>query len=240
MEDSPPLPRQGEGLGVRAAPPRVILERGRAPDFYRCRGKRWLDLALTVPLLLLSAPLLVVIAVMVRLKLGAPALFRQQRAGQHGKIFTLLKFRTMTNAVDAEGQPLPDVERLTRFGYILRSTSLDELPELINVLRGDMSLVGPRPLLARYVRRYTPAQMRRHDVKPGLTGWAQVNGRNALSWEQRFALDRWYVKRQSPRLDLSILCRTVWQVARRAHVSHEGQVTMGEFWGQERRGEGGS
>jgi sugar transferase EpsL len=219
----------------------MALDReSRGRRFYQRHGKRWLDLTLTIPLLLLSAPLLSGVAVMVRLKLGAPVLFRQQRAGQDGKIFTLLKFRTMTNAVDDEGRPLPDVERLTRFGYVLRSTSLDELPELVNVLRGDMSLVGPRPLLARYLRRYTPDQMRRHDVKPGLTGWAQINGRNALSWPQRFALDRRYVERQSLRLDLSILCRTAWQVARRAHVSHEGHVTMGEFWGQDHRAEGGS
>ncbi len=218
----------------------MLNKESRGRRFYQDRGKRWLDLALTVPLLLLSAPLLAGVAIMVRLKLGAPVLFRQQRAGQYGKTFTLLKFRTMTNAVDAEGRPLPDVERLTRFGYVLRSTSLDELPELVNVLMGDMSLVGPRPLLARYLRRYTPDQMRRHDVKPGLTGWAQVNGRNALSWEQRFALDRQYVANQSLRFDLSILCHTVWQVARRAHVSHEGHVTMDEFWGHEYRVEGGS
>lgn len=209
-------------------------------SFYQRRGKRLLDLTLTLPLLLLVSPLLASVAIMVRLKLGAPALFGQQRAGQYGKVFVLLKFRTMTNAVDNEGRPLPDVDRLTRFGSVLRSTSLDELPELVNVLMGDMSLVGPRPLLARYLRRYTPEQMRRHDVKPGLTGWAQVNGRNALSWEQRFALDRQYIERQSLRLDLSILCRTVRQVARRAHVSHEGHATMGEFWGQERCTEGGS
>lgn len=218
----------------------MLNKASRDRSFYQRHGKRWLDLALTVPLLLISAPLLAGVAVMVRLKLGAPVLFCQQRAGQNGKIFTLLKFRTMANAVDAKGRPLPDVERLTRFGYVLRSTSLDELPELVNVLMGNMSLVGPRPLLARYLRRYTPEQMRRHDVKPGLTGWAQINGRNALSWEERFALDRQYVERQSLWLDLSILCHTVWQVARRAHVSHEGYVTMGEFWGQEQRVKGGS
>jgi lipopolysaccharide/colanic/teichoic acid biosynthesis glycosyltransferase len=199
---------------------------------YRAQLKRALDLALALPALLLLAPIYLGIAALVRLKLGTPVLFRQQRPGLHGREFTLLKFRTMTDARDSYGDLLPDAQRLTRFGRFLRSTSLDELPELINVLKGDMSLVGPRPLLIQYLVRYTPEQMRRHEVLPGLTGWAQINGRNALSWEQKFALDVWYVERQSFWLDLRIIMLTVWKILKREGISQAGQATMEEFAGQ--------
>lgn len=158
-------------------------------------------------------------------------LFRQMRPGLHGEPFTLYKFRTMTDARDADGNLLPDAQRLTRFGRFLRSTSLDELPELWNVLKGDMSLVGPRPLLMQYLERYTPEQKRRHEVRPGITGWAQVNGRNAITWEEKFALDVWYVDNQSLWLDLRILMLTVWKVLRREAISQAGNATMTEFMG---------
>lgn len=181
--------------------------------------------------LLVCSPILAVVALLVRLKLGAPILFRQQRPGLHGKPFMLYKFRTMTDARDADGHLLPDAERLTNFGRFLRRTSLDELPELFNVLKGDMSLVGPRPLLMQYLDRYTPEQMRRHEVKPGITGWAQVNGRNALSWEEKFALDVWYVDHLSLWLDLKIILLTIWKVLRREGISQDGHATMEEFLG---------
>ncbi len=198
---------------------------------YRSFGKRLLDLALTFPALVLLSPILAFTALLVRLTLGAPVLFRQQRPGLHGKPFTLYKFRTMTDARDAQGNLLPDAERLTTFGRFLRSTSLDELPELWNVLRGDMSLVGPRPLLMQYLDRYTPEQARRHEVKPGITGWAQVNGRNAITWEQKFALDVWYVDHVSLWLDLKIIALTVWKILKREGISQPGQATMEEFMG---------
>jgi sugar transferase EpsL len=194
-------------------------------------GKRVLDLVLVVPALMLLAPLLAVIALLVRLKLGAPVLFQQQRPGLHGKPFLIMKFRTMTDERDAEGNLLPDETRLTAFGRWLRSTSLDELPELLNVLKGDMSLVGPRPLRMRYLERYTPEQMRRHESKPGLTGWAQINGRNAISWEERFERDVWYVDHLSLRLDLYIIWQTVDKVLKREGISQQGHVTMEEFKG---------
>ena len=167
-----------------------------------------------------------------RLKLGSPVLFRQRRPGLHGKPFTIYKFRTMTDARDAQGKLLPDAERLTPFGRFLRSASLDELPELFNVLKGDMSLVGPRPLLMQYLDRYTPEQMRRHEVKPGITGWAQVNGRNAITWEQKFALDVWYVDNKSLGLDGKIILLTLWKILKREGISQPGQATMEEFMGQ--------
>ncbi len=194
-------------------------------------GKRLLDLSLTILALVVFSPFLVAIAVLVRICLGSPVLFSQQRPGLHGKSFVLLKFRTMLDARDSRGKLLPDTERLTRFGQLLRSTSLDELPELVNVLKGELSLVGPRPLLARYLNRYTPEQMRRHEVKPGITGWAQVNGRNAITWEERFKLDVWYVDNQSLWLDLKILAMTLMKVLRRDGISPDGQVTMEEFQG---------
>jgi sugar transferase EpsL len=169
--------------------------------------------------------------ILVRLQLGQPVLFRQLRPGMHGRPFTLYKFRTMTDACDASGCLLPDSQRITPFGRFLRSTSLDELPELWNVLRGDMSLFGPRPLLMQYLDRYTPEQARRHEVRPGLTGWAQVHGRNAISWDEKFALDVWYVDHVSFWLDLHIAFLTVWTVLRRAGINAAGEATMSEFLG---------
>ena len=196
--------------------------------------KRAFDLLVTLPVLILLAPVLGVIALLVRLKLGRPVLFSQARPGLNGEIFTLHKFRSMRDAFDADGHPLPDAARLTRFGRILRAASLDELPELWNVLRGEMSLVGPRPLLVQYLERYTPEQARRHAVLPGITGWAQINGRNVLTWEEKFRLDVWYVDHWTPGLDLKILVLTVWKVLRREGISARGQATAGEFMGTPR------
>lgn len=181
--------------------------------------------------LIVFSPVFGILVVLVRLKLGSPVLFRQQRPGLHGQPFTLLKFRTMTDARDTAGNLLPDAQRLTKFGKFLRASSLDELPELWNVLKGEMSLVGPRPLLMRYLERYTPEQARRHEVRPGITGWAQVNGRNAISWEEKFALDSWYVDHLSFRLDMKILWLTVIKTIRREDISQQGQATMEEFFG---------
>jgi lipopolysaccharide/colanic/teichoic acid biosynthesis glycosyltransferase len=198
---------------------------------YRRLGKRLFDLAVAVSASVIAAPILGLVALLVRAKLGAPVLFRQTRPGLYGKPFTLYKFRTMTDARDAQGNLLPDAARLTPFGRFLRSTSLDELPELWNVLRGDMSLVGPRPLLMQYLDRYTPDQARRHEVRPGITGWAQVNGRNALTWEQKFALDVWYVDHLSFGLDLKIIALTLWKILKREGISQPGQATAEEFMG---------
>jgi lipopolysaccharide/colanic/teichoic acid biosynthesis glycosyltransferase len=181
--------------------------------------------------LIFLSPVLLVLAVFVRRKLGSPVLFRQQRPGLNGKIFTMYKFRTMTDKRDGEGNLLPDEDRLPSFGKFLRSTSLDELPELINVLKGDMSLVGPRPLLVQYLPRYSDFQARRHEVRPGITGWAQVNGRNAISWEEKFSLDVWYVDNASFTLDLKILWMTVLKIMKREGISQEGQATMSQFLG---------
>ena len=200
-------------------------------NMYRRLGKRVLDMTLVLLALIILAPVLGVLGILVRITSGAPVLFRQQRPGLHGKPFTLYKFRTMTDAHDAEGNLLPDDQRLTPFGRFLRSTSLDELPELWNVLKGDMSLVGPRPLLMRYLPRYTPEQMRRHEVRPGVTGWAQINGRNALTWEEKFDLDVWYVDNVSPWLDLKIIVLTMWKILKREGISQPGQATMEEFMG---------
>jgi len=200
-------------------------------SFYRRKGKRLLDLGLTLPALLFLAPLGFALAVVVRMKLGSQVLFRQERPGRDDRIFELIKFRTMTDARDASGALLPDDQRLTSFGRKLRSSSLDELPTLLNVVRGDMSLVGPRPLLVDYLDRYTPEQRRRHEVAPGITGWAQINGRNAISWEQKFELDVWYVENVSLRTDLAILFRTVAEVLDQRDVSAEGHATMPEFMG---------
>ncbi len=203
--------------------------------FYQRIGKRSLDLAISLPLAVCLGPLLALLAVIVRWKLGSPFLFSQERPGRHGRPFRMVKFRSMTDARDARGDLLPDDVRLTRFGRFLRASSLDELPELWNVIRGEMSLVGPRPLLTRYLDRYTPQQARRHDVLPGVTGWAQVNGRNALSWDEKFAYDIEYVNRVSLRLDVQILFMTLWKVVHREGVSAVGHVTMPEF-----RGSGGA
>lgn len=198
---------------------------------YRRRGKRALDLALALPVGLLLLPLGLALAVLVRLRLGPPALFRHVRPGLGGEPFTLLKLRTMLDLRDAEGRLLPDRHRLTPLGRFLRRTSLDELPSVWNVVRGEMSLVGPRPLLMEYLDRYTPEQARRHEVRPGITGWAQVHGRNAVTWEERFARDVWYVDHLSLRLDLGILARTVLAVLRRDGISARGHATMPEFRG---------
>lgn len=196
-------------------------------------GKRALDLLLTLPALLLLSPVLLVVALLVRIKHGTPVLFRQERPGLRGKPFMMYKFRTMTDARNAAGELLPDAERLTRFGMLLRKTSLDELPELFNVLRGDMSLIGPRPLLTQYLDRYTPGQRRRHEVRPGISGWAQINGRNALSWDEKFALDVWYVDHLSLWLDLKIIALTIWKIIKREGISQDGYATMPEYMGTE-------
>jgi lipopolysaccharide/colanic/teichoic acid biosynthesis glycosyltransferase len=193
--------------------------------------KRLFDLTLVLATFPLWAPLLIAIAVLVRLKLGSPVFFRQPRPGRQGRVFQLIKFRTMTGARDAAGELLPDAARLRPFGRWLRAASLDELPELLNVLKGDISLVGPRPLLVQYLARYTPEQARRHEVRPGLTGWAQVNGRNAITWEEKFRLDVWYVDHQSLWLDLRILAMTLVSVLRRQGISADEHATMPEFMG---------
>jgi lipopolysaccharide/colanic/teichoic acid biosynthesis glycosyltransferase len=193
--------------------------------------KRAFDLAVTLGTLPLWLPLLAVVALLVRLRLGNPLFFRQLRPGLHAQPFQLLKFRSMHDRCDHAGHPLPDAERLTPFGFWLRSTSLDELPALFNVLAGHMSLVGPRPLLLRYLPLYSPRQARRHEVRPGLTGWAQVNGRNSISWDQKFELDVWYVDHQSLWLDLRILFQTVWNVFCRRGICAAGSATMPEFTG---------
>ncbi len=200
---------------------------------WRLAIKKALDRGAALLALVLLSPLLLGIAVAIRLALGGPVLFRQQRPGRHGQPFTLVKFRTMSEAKDVEGRLLPDAERLTALGRFLRSTSLDELPQLWNVVRGDLSLVGPRPLLMQYLGRYSPEQARRHDVLPGITGWCQVNGRNDLPWDKKFELDVWYVDHWSLWLDARILARTFWQVLRREGISREGHATTAEFMGDE-------
>jgi lipopolysaccharide/colanic/teichoic acid biosynthesis glycosyltransferase len=195
------------------------------------RAKRYFDLLC----IFLSLPLLVpgcaLVALLVRVFLGEPVLFKQKRPGQGAQPFLMVKFRSMVDLRDADGNLLPDEQRLTRFGRFLRATSMDELPELWNVLKGEMSLVGPRPLLMEYVDLYTPEQARRHEVPPGITGWAQVNGRNGLSWEDKFRLDVWYVDNQSVWLDLKILCLTVWKVISREGITAEGKATASRFEG---------
>ncbi len=193
--------------------------------------KRFLDVLVAAAALLLLSPVLAAIALLILQKLGSPVLFRQVRPGLDGKPFKMTKFRTMRDAVDANGKPLPDSERMTPFGSFLRSSSLDELPELWNVLKGDMSLVGPRPLLMEYLPLYNPEQYRRHGVRPGITGWAQVNGRNALSWEDKFKLDVWYVDNRTFWLDLKIICMTINKVLVRDGISAEGEATMPKFTG---------
>jgi lipopolysaccharide/colanic/teichoic acid biosynthesis glycosyltransferase len=193
--------------------------------------KRLFDFVFGIVALLLLVPLFILLAVLVRLSIGAPVLFTQERPGLHGKPFRMLKFRTMTNDRDSERKLLPDSARLTPFGRFLRSASLDELPELWNVLKGDMSLVGPRPLLMEYLPLYSPEQARRHEVRPGITGWAQVNGRNSISWEEKFALDVWYVDNRSLWLDLKIMRLTVKRVLQRHGISADGEATMPGFKG---------
>jgi len=204
--------------GRTAAPPRQPM-------------KRTLDLAFVLAALPLWLPLMAVLALVVRFGLGSPVFFRQPRVGRHGRVFRLWKFRSMTDARDAEGRLRPDAERLTPLGRALRHSSLDEIPSLLNVLRGEMSLVGPRPLLVEYLPLYSPRQARRHEVCPGVTGWAQVNGRNALSWEQRFEHDVWYVDHRSLALDLRILALTIAKVWRREGITAAGHATMEPFRG---------
>jgi lipopolysaccharide/colanic/teichoic acid biosynthesis glycosyltransferase len=193
--------------------------------------KRVFDVMVAVVALAVLSPLLLVVAVVQHMFIGPPIFFRQRRPGRHGVPFELVKFRTMRNAVGRNGAPLPDAERLTRWGAFLRSSSIDELPELWNVLRGEMSLVGPRPLLMEYLPLYTPQQARRHEVRPGLTGWAQISGRNAISWDEKFALDVWYVDHQSFFLDLKILALTVVRVLLREGITEEGHATVQPFKG---------
>lgn len=193
--------------------------------------KRQFDFTLATLGLLILSPVFLVLTLLIRLKLGAPVFFTQARPGLHGTPFRMVKFRTMTDVRDTAGNLLSDGERLTVFGKFLRASSLDELPELWNVLKGDMSLVGPRPLLMEYLPLYSEKQSRRHEVRPGITGWAQVNGRNALSWEEKFKLDVWYVDNRSLWLDVKILWLTVWHVVRRSGISQEGHVTMEKFRG---------
>ncbi|MCU4384205.1 sugar transferase [Acinetobacter radioresistens] len=193
--------------------------------------KRFFDIIIASIALILLSPLYAFVAYKVKKNLGSPVLFRQVRPGLHGKPFEMIKFRTMKDAVDEQGNPLPDSERLTPFGKMLRSTSLDEMPELWNVIKGDMSIVGPRPLLMEYLPLYSPEQAKRHDVRPGMTGHAQVNGRNAIGWEEKFKLDTWYVENQSTLLDFKIMFKTVHKVLAKDDISAEGDATMPKFTG---------
>lgn len=193
--------------------------------------KRLLDIIIASIALILLSPLYVFVAYKVKKNLGSPVLFRQVRPGLHGKPFEMIKFRTMKDAVDEQGNPLPDSERLTAFGQMLRSTSLDEMPELWNVIKGDMSIVGPRPLLMEYLPLYNAEQAKRHNVRPGMTGHAQVNGRNAISWEEKFKLDTWYVENQSIWLDFKIMLKTVKKVIAKDDINEAGEVTMTKFTG---------
>jgi lipopolysaccharide/colanic/teichoic acid biosynthesis glycosyltransferase len=214
-----------ELLRVAGQPTRMSL--------YRIVGKRMLDAPAAAIGCVLLSPLFLVVYLLVRWQLGSPVIFRQRRSGWYGRPFTLYKFRTMRDELDAQGRPLADEQRLTRFGQWLRSLSLDELPQLWNILRGDMSVVGPRPLLDRYLNRYSPQQARRLDVRPGITGWAQINGRNAISWNEKFRLDVWYVDHCSLGLDIKILWRTCANVFSRRGIRAEGHATMPEFMGDE-------
>ena len=193
--------------------------------------KRLADIIVAASALLILSPVLLWLAWLVKSRLGSPILFRQQRPGLHGRPFEMLKFKSMRDALGPDGQPLPDAERLTPFGKWLRDTSLDELPELWNVLKGEMSLVGPRPLLIEYLPLYSPEQKRRHDVRPGVTGWAQVNGRNAISWQDKFALDAWYVDNRSLALDIKIILMTVVKVVKRENVTANNSVSAEKFTG---------
>ena len=202
-------------------------------SLYKKSGKRILDLAIAAVLLTLLWPVMLAVAVLIRMKLGTPVIFRQERPGLNGRPFVLYKFRSMTDARRPGEAELPDSVRMTELGRWLRKTSLDELPQLWNVLKGDMSLVGPRPLLMEYLPLYDADEMRRHEVRPGVTGWTQVKGRNALTWDEKFALDVWYVDHRSPRLDVEILAKTVSQVFSGHGVSAPGHATMENFRGQE-------
>lgn len=198
--------------------------------------KRLFDFLVSLTALILLSPIIALVAWKIRKSLGSPVLFRQTRPGLNGNPFEMVKFRTMKDAVDAQGNPLPDSERMTPFGDKLRNSSLDELPELWNVLKGEMSLVGPRPLLMQYLPLYSPEQARRHEVRPGVTGWAQINGRNAISWEEKFKLDVWYVDNRSFWLDIKILLLTLKKVFVKEGISADGHVTIAPFTGQEQQG----
>lgn len=199
--------------------------------------KRFLEILLILILLIPIGIILIILSVLVRFNLGAPVFFKQKRAGKDGQPFEMIKFRTMRESYDSNGVPLPDAQRMTSFGNFLRSSSLDELPELWNVLKGEMSLVGPRPLLMQYLPLYSKQQARRHEVKPGITGWAQVNGRNNIGWDEKFALDVWYVDNRSSFLDVKILWLTIKKVLIRDGISSEGNATMSEFTGSKRNEE---
>lgn len=200
--------------------------------FYRRFVKRFFDFILTIPAVIILSPLMAVIALLVRINMGLPIIYKQKRPGIHGNLFSFFKFRSMTNDRDHRGYPWPDEKRLTNFGKFLRRTSLDELPELWNVLRGDMSLVGPRPLLVEYLNRYSPEQARRHEVKPGITGWAQINGRNAITWEEKFKYDVWYVDHWNLWLDIKIVFLTIFKVLTGEGINQPGKITMEEFKGK--------
>ena len=199
------------------------------PSLYETCWKRIVDVSFSFLAICIISPLLLVVAVLIRLKFGPPVLFRQQRPGLHTEPFTIIKFRTMNDARDAHGNLLPDAARINSFGHLLRSLSLDELPEFFNVILGDMSIVGPRPLLMQYLDRYTPEQARRHAVKPGITGWAQVKGRNAISWEKKFEFDLWYVNHVTLKLDLLIMAKTMGKIFKREDINQPGQATAEEF-----------
>ncbi|MCP3940373.1 MAG: sugar transferase [Desulfobacteraceae bacterium] len=198
--------------------------------------KRFFDFLIAWSLFVVLSPVFILIAILVRYNLGAPVLFRQKRPGLYGKPFMMYKFRSMTDERDEKGNLLPDIDRFTGFSAFLRNSSLDELPEFINVLKGDMSLVGPRPLLMQYLKRYSPDQAKRHNVKPGITGWAQVNGRNSISWEEKFKKDVWYVDNQTLLLDVKILALTLSRVYRREGINQQGHVTAEEFMGDKNHG----
>lgn len=199
--------------------------------FYKQYGKRLLDLLIAIPAFIVFSVPMLLLSLLVLILLGRPVFFRQRRPGRRGVPFMMYKFRTMNHAQDDEGNLLSDANRLTRFGKFLRSTSLDELPELINVVKGEMSFVGPRPLLMQYLDRYTPEQARRHEVMPGVTGWAQINGRNAITWEEKFAFDNWYVDHQCFSIDIKILAITIWKIIKREGINQPGQMTAEEFMG---------
>jgi len=198
-----------------------------------CKGiiKRAFDMLLSLFLIIIFSPLIILLMALIRVFSGSPVFFAQMRPGLNGKPFMLYKFRTMTDTNDSNGYILPDIHRITPLGLFLRRTSLDELPELWNVIKGDMSLVGPRPLLMQYLDRYSPVQMRRHEIKPGITGWAQVNGRNAISWDDKFRFDVWYVDNRSLLLDIKIICITIWKILKQEGISQQGEATAKEFVG---------
>ncbi len=228
------LPIQPTSLRVRTRTQmtrRSLPPPQRTADWYSAWGKRAFDLAVGSLMLLLLLPVIIFVSILVAVFLGRPVFFRQQRPGKSGRLFEMIKFRSMTNAKGADGNLLPDDQRLTRFGAFLRASSIDEFPELWNVMKGEMSLVGPRPLLIQYLDRYSDEQFRRHEVAPGVTGWAQINGRNSISWDEKFSLDLWYVDHYSLWVDVKILFLTVVNVLRRSGISADGHATMPEFSG---------